>query len=77
MKICMMKQPVFSLSQVICGAELALLFAETLEKGKVSYDDETLGAVLFYLLKLKFLIVIYFLFLWAMHHKCLSPLISF
>ncbi|KAK7277296.1 hypothetical protein RIF29_18447 [Crotalaria pallida] len=29
--------------QVTCGAELALLFVETLRKGKVPYDDETLG----------------------------------
>ncbi|XP_058769990.1 protein GET4 [Vicia villosa] len=28
--------------QVTCGAELALLFVETLEKGKIPYDDETL-----------------------------------
>ncbi|KAF7811896.1 Golgi to ER traffic protein 4-like protein [Senna tora] len=31
--------------QVICGAELAFLFAETLEKGKIPYDDETLDRV--------------------------------
>ncbi|KAK7268189.1 hypothetical protein RIF29_20880 [Crotalaria pallida] len=28
--------------QVICGAELALLFVETLWKGKIPYDEETL-----------------------------------
>ncbi|CAK8573229.1 unnamed protein product [Lathyrus sativus] len=28
--------------QVTCGAELALLFVETLGKGKIPYDDETL-----------------------------------
>ncbi|OIW06556.1 hypothetical protein TanjilG_03950 [Lupinus angustifolius] len=31
--------------QVICGAELALLFVETLGKGKIPYDDETLDLV--------------------------------
>ncbi|KAI4346374.1 hypothetical protein L6164_007273 [Bauhinia variegata] len=30
--------------QVICGAELALLFAETLVKGKIPYDDKTLDS---------------------------------
>lgn len=29
--------------QVTCGSELALLFVETLVKGKVSYYEETLG----------------------------------
>ncbi|XP_004496342.1 protein GET4 [Cicer arietinum] len=29
-------------AQVTCGAELALLFVETLVKGKIPYDDETL-----------------------------------
>ncbi|KAK6781890.1 hypothetical protein RDI58_019686 [Solanum bulbocastanum] len=29
--------------QVTCGSELALLFVETLVKGKVSYNEETLG----------------------------------
>ncbi|KAK9282621.1 hypothetical protein L1049_010839 [Liquidambar formosana] len=31
--------------QVTCGAELAVLFVETLVKGKVPYDDETLDCV--------------------------------
>lgn len=31
--------------QVICGAELALLFVDTLVKGKFSYDDYTLDRV--------------------------------
>lgn len=29
--------------QVTCGSELALLFVETLVKGEVSYNEETLG----------------------------------
>ncbi|RVW22411.1 hypothetical protein CK203_111202 [Vitis vinifera] len=29
--------------QVTCGAELAILFVETLVKGKFPYDDNTLG----------------------------------
>ncbi|RWW10020.1 hypothetical protein GW17_00026458 [Ensete ventricosum] len=36
------------LMQVTCGAELAVLFVETLVKGKYSYNEETLGSVLFY-----------------------------
>lgn len=32
--------------QVTCGAELAVLFVETLVKGKIPYDDETLGQFL-------------------------------
>lgn len=31
--------------QVTCGAELALLFVETLVKGKIPYDEETLDRV--------------------------------
>ncbi|KAG6627665.1 protein GET4 [Carya illinoinensis] len=31
--------------QITCGAELAILFVETLVKGKVPYDDETLDRV--------------------------------
>lgn len=29
--------------QITCGAELAVLFVETLVKAKIPYDDETLG----------------------------------
>lgn len=29
--------------QLTCGAELALLFVETLVKGKYPYDEDTLG----------------------------------
>lgn len=36
------------LMQITCGAELAVLFVETLVKGKYSYSEETLGSVLFY-----------------------------
>ena len=32
--------------QVTCGAELAVLFVETLVKGKVPCDDNTLGEFL-------------------------------
>ncbi|XP_033508652.2 protein GET4 isoform X2 [Nicotiana tabacum] len=31
-------------AQITCGAELSLLFAETLAKAKVSYDEDTLAA---------------------------------
>ncbi|KAF5469197.1 hypothetical protein F2P56_013288 [Juglans regia] len=31
--------------QITCGAELAVLFVETLVKGKIPYDDETLDRV--------------------------------
>lgn len=34
--------------QITCGAELAVLFVETLIKGKYSYSEETLGSVSFY-----------------------------
>jgi hypothetical protein len=40
---------IFSLSKVTCGSELALLFVETLGKGKIPYDDETFGAFLSFL----------------------------
>lgn len=29
--------------QITCGAELAVLYAETLVKAKTPYDEETLG----------------------------------
>ncbi|WCJ19399.1 Protein GET4 [Euphorbia peplus] len=32
-------------NQVICGSELAVLFVETLVKGKIPYDDDTLDRV--------------------------------
>ena len=32
--------------QVTCGGELAVLFVETLVKGKVPYDDNSLGGFL-------------------------------
>ncbi|KAI4352893.1 hypothetical protein L6164_007101 [Bauhinia variegata] len=35
----------FTHQQVICGAELALLFVETLVKGKIPCDDETLARI--------------------------------
>jgi hypothetical protein len=35
--------------KVTCGSELALLFVETLGKGKIPYDDETFGAFLSFL----------------------------
>lgn len=29
--------------QVTCGTELAVMFVDTLVKGKIPYDDDTLG----------------------------------
>lgn len=52
---------IFYLSKVTCGAELALLFVETLVKGKIPYDDGTLGAFLSFLLPFNYLSVVYFL----------------
>ena len=40
------KRLTVSTFQITCGSELAVLFVDTLVKGKVPYDDNTLGEFL-------------------------------